>query len=253
MGAVAKSGFINRLPVAPLSRSLDTEIAICLNAEHNGKVTARGALTANVRRQLEDRFKSLREYLAPCSREEIVRDLSRVFIALACKGEDGIDAQTRAFVYADVLRDLPPFAVSKACDDYCHGRAGDRKWAPTAAELKAVAENHAAPLKREFDRIKRALAAEVVEAINYREKQKVLDHAKETMRQLGAAVPINEQGHVDPAKAPDEPDPDADLSPAERAKKWLEAYAANPPPLPILSESARKATGLPPLKAGEAA
>lgn len=252
MNAVTKSNIVGRLAVPPLSRALDTEVAICLNAEHNGKVTSKAALTPSVRGQLEARSQSLREYLAPASRGEVVRDLSRVFIALACKAEDGIDAQTRALVYADVLRDLPPFAVAKACDDYCHGRAGDRKWAPTAAELKGVAERYAAPLKREAERINRALAAEVVGEINYRDKQKLLDHAKETMRQLGAAIPLNDRGKVDASKAEEAPE-DAGLSPAERAKRWLETYAANPPPIPKLSDAARKASGLPPANGASAA
>lgn len=252
MGAVAKSNIVGRLTPAPLTRSTDTEISICLNAEHNGKVQVRSALPATVRRQLEVRHRSLRDYLAPCTRDEVVRDLSRVFIALSCKAEDGIDAQTRALVYADILRDLPPFAVAKACDDYCHGRAGDKKWAPTAAELKSVAERHAAPWKREAERINRVLAAEVVDDVNYREKHKVLDHAKETMRLLGAAVPINERGKIDPSKAPDPVD-DEPLSPAERAERWLKEYAASRKPLPKLSEADRKETGLPPLTPESAA
>ena len=204
-----------------------------------------------MRNALSDRARSLRAYLAPCTREEVVRDLSRVFIALACKSEDGIDAQTRALVYADVLRELPPFAVAKACDDFCHGRAGDRKWAPSAAELKAVAQSHAAPLRRELDRIERAVSAEVVEEVNYRDKQRVLAHAKETMQLLGAAVPLNERGKIDPSKAV-EPEDEAGLSPQAKAEKWLREYAEKAPPLPQLSDAARKATGLPP-KQGAAA
>jgi hypothetical protein len=246
MKAIATTNSIGRLPVAPLSRAADNDIAICLNAEHNGKVPVRAALPAATRQALADRVRGLEAYLTPCTRAEVVRDLSRVFIALACKSEDGIDAQTRALVYADVLRELPPFAVSKACDDFCHGRAGDRKWAPTAAELKAVAESHAAPLRREKIRIERALAAEVVDEVNYREKQKVLAHARDTMQQLRAAVPINEKGKVDAAKAV-EPEDEKGLSPGEKAEKWLAMYSANPPALPKLSDATRRAMGLPPL------
>jgi hypothetical protein len=242
---------IGRLPVAPLSRAADTDVSICLNAEHNGKVPARAALPAATRQALTDRARGLQAYLTPCTRAEVVRDLSRVFIALACKSEDGIDAQTRALVYADVLRDLPPFAVAKACDDFCHGRAGDRKWAPTAAELKAVAESHAAPLRRERQRIERALAAEVVDEVNYREKQKVLAHARETMQQLRAAIPINEKGKVD-AETAQEPEDEKGMSPAEKAEKWLKMYAAESPPLPKLSDAARRTMGLPP-RSSEAA
>lgn len=236
---------IGRIQVAPLSRAADTDIAICLNAEHNGKVPTRAALPSVTRQALTDRARGLQAYLAPCTRAEVVRDLSRVFIALSCKSEDGIDAQTRALVYADVLRDLPPFAVAKACDDFCHGRAGDRKWAPTAAELKAIAETHVAPLRREAIRIDRALAAEVVDEVNYREKQKTLAHARETMQQLRAAVPTNEKGKVDAAKV-QEPEDERDMSLAEKAEKWLKMYDAAPSPLPKLSDTARKSMGLAP-------
>lgn len=244
MNAVIRSNPVSRLPVPPLSRELDREIALCLNAEHNGKVPQRAALPAIARDKLQARRQSLAEYLAPCTREEVVRDLSRVFIALACKAEDGIDAQTRALVYADILKDLPPFAVAKACDDFCHGRAGDRKWAPTAAELKAVADGHAAKLRAEKIRIDRALSAEVFDEVDYREKQKMLAHAGETMQQLRAAVPINEHGKVDPAKVT-VLSGDAGLTPKERAAKWLNDYAAASPPLLKLSDAARRAAGLP--------
>jgi hypothetical protein len=163
---------------------------------------------------------------------------------LACKADDGIDAQTRAIVYADILRDLPPFAVAQACDDFCNGRAGDKKWAPTAAELKAVAERYAAPWKREQERIERVLAAEVVPEVNYLEKQAVLAHARETMQQLRAAVPWNERGKVDTTQAAAAEDDG--LSKAQRAEKWLREYSTNPPELPKLSPYVRAQLGVAP-------
>jgi hypothetical protein len=235
-----------------LSRAADVDLSLALNAEHNGKVPARAALPAVRRQELTDRARGLSEYLAPARQDEIVRDLSRVFIALACKADDGIDAQTRALVYADILRDLPPFAVAKACADFCSGRAGDKKWAPTAAELRSVAQQHAAPWKREQERIERALAAEVVEEVDYRTKQAGLAHARETMQQLRAAIPWGEEGKVDAAKA-QEPADEIGLSPAQKAEKWLREYSADAKPLPMLSDSARKALSLPPAKEGAAA
>lgn len=245
MGNLTTRDPLGRLTPSPLSRAADLDVSLALNAEHNGKIPARAALPAVRRQELTDRARGLSEYLAPARRDEIVRDLSRVFIALACKADDGIDAQTRALVYADILRDLPPFAVAKACADFCTGRAGDKKWAPTAAELRSVAQAHAAPWRREQERIERALAAEVVEEVDYRSKQAGLAHARETMQQLRAAVPWGQEGKVDAAKA-QEPADEVGLSPVQKAEKWLREYSASAKPLPMLSESARKSIGLPP-------
>lgn len=93
--------------------------------------------------------------------------ISRLFLALASSTEDGVDARTRALVYADVLGDLPPFAVQQAVDNYVRGLVGARSglWRECArivGELRPrylVGENSAHLVHRGLDRVLADLAA----------------------------------------------------------------------------------------------
>jgi hypothetical protein len=225
---------MSRLTPRPLPSAIETDLTIALNAEHNGVIVERARLPQKTRRALEERLPAIEGYLAPARTDEIVVALVRVFAALASRSDDGIDAQTRAHVYADILADLPPFSIVKACDDFCRGKAGDRKWVPTAAELRAVAEAHVAPWRAEKARIERALAARVLDAESQQSKQSALDHARETARQLRAKVA---GGDVDDLAQDGR-------SPAQRAVDWLEELASAPKPPMTLSPAARASMGL---------
>jgi hypothetical protein len=241
---------VSRLTPAPLSPALDRDLSIALNAEWQGRITARAQLPAASRLALADRCEALGGYSAPARPEEILSALVRVFMSLASKSDDGVDAQTRAMVYTDILAGLPPFAVINACGDFCLGRAGDRKWVPTAPELRAVAERYAAPLRAERQRIERALAAKVDGEPTRNSKEANLAHARETIRQLGAALPWNEMGRVQPG-ADKKPAGDA-RSQAQKAREWLEEQARASDPTPKLSPALRAALGLPEPREGGA-
>ena len=202
---------------------------------------ARAQLPAGSRALLVERVAVIDGYLAPAQREEVAVSISRLFLALASSTEDGVDAQTRALVYADVLGDLPPFAVQQAVDDYVRGHAGDRKWAPTAAEVRAQAERYVAPWRAERRRIERALAAKVADAAPSADaRAAVLAHARETLQQLEATASLGKPARERPLTR-------------DEALAWLEQQQANPPPPPRLSPGLRKLLGLPPQAVGEAA
>lgn len=155
---------------APLSRELSTVLGIAHNGMHGGEIPKSHALQPIERRALEDRLATVRDVLRPAPVSEIVKALASVFVALQHRTDDGFDSRTRAGVYAGILSDLPAFAVRLACDDFCKGKAGDKKWAPSAPEIAAVAKRHAAPWIYERDRIEAALTAKVVEAVDYEKR-----------------------------------------------------------------------------------
>lgn len=219
------------MTLSPLPRAVETDLTIALNGEHNGLIVERAQLPADTRRALEERLPAIEGYIAPARTDEIVMALVRVFAALTSRTDDGIDAQTRAHVYAEILSGLPPFAVSRACDDFCRGRAGDRKWVPTAAELRAEAEKHVAPWRAEKARIERALAAKVVGAQSREGRESALEHARETARQLRA-----KSGAGDRAQD--------DRSAAQKAADWLEELAERPQEPVALSPALRASLGL---------
>jgi hypothetical protein len=211
-------------------------VASVLNAiaPEDGTVPQSRALTVEARESLRARVNNLDGYLRGSMAEEIADDLVKLFVVLVPpKTDEAVDAGLRIRAYCGVLGDVPPFAVRRAIGDFMRGKVGNAKWAPTAPELRKEALKHAEPWIVERSRIMRALDAPVRPDDNPERSAQVMEHVRETLRQL---------------RRPNAYEAARDAETRAEAERALREAEANPPPIPPLSEAGRRATGLPPVE-----
>lgn len=172
----------------------------------DGILPERSAPTAGEAAGLHSRLDEIGKLLTPADPETIAGNVAKLFVAMSKRSEGGEDEQERLMVYVEVLGDVPEFAISSACGDFLYGRAGDRKWLPSPAELRQVCAAKMAPWVQERERIKAVLTAEIVSPNDYGQRAKNLAHVKETLAMLAGAKP-EEYGDG--------------LTDKQRAEKWL--------------------------------
>lgn len=153
---------ITGLP-APLSKGLDIALSVAHNGLEGGQLLAANAPSPETRKALYARLTDINALLNPAQPKDIQADVLKLFVALAMRNGDGLDLQTRAAVYVQALAGLPAWAVSKACADFCEGRAGDKKWVPSTAEVRLRAAHYLSDWQREQKRIQDVLTAPVVD------------------------------------------------------------------------------------------
>ena len=218
------------LQPAPLSRDLDIEVGLALNAEmpdRPGCVPVGRALSPAVKSALRAKLEDIREYLAPASQQQIIVPVSEMFVSLASRGGSSMDVKTRALAYVEILSGLPVWAIKGACDDFRFGRRGDKVWCPTPAQVREAAEDKIGGWSHRVSRIESALNLLPVGDEQQDGPRTVPQRVREVMAELRAAS-----------------DPDKPRSIMENtrdeARAWLENEAANPRPLPMLSDAAKK-------------
>lgn len=128
-----------------------------------GQIIAANAPTMAERDMLQSRVAAIDAVLAPGDPRNMTAPILKCFVALASRSGDGMDLQTRAAVFAQVLQGSSQWAVEQACADFCDGRAGDGKWAPTAAEINQRVGVLVSPWQIERKRIVDVLEAKVVD------------------------------------------------------------------------------------------
>jgi len=208
-----------------LPAKLDRVLSIAENGLIEGTLPERSAPSLDEAQSLADRAQSIAEYLSPASTEEIAQHVVRLFSGLGRRTESQDDEGERLLIYFEVLADMPAWAVSRACQDFLYGKRGDRKWLPSAAEIRAACGDLVAPWMAEKQRIEKILAAEIVNSNEYGHRARNLAHMRDTIAMLRGAEP---EKHGDGMTA------------QQRAEKWLEEQAHKPAPAPIVGEGLRK-------------
>lgn len=75
----------------------------------------------------------------------------------------GQDTKSIILLYVNVLAEFPAWAVEETCTAYLNGKIGDGHWMPSPGEIANTCRERIIGLRAERDRIKRILAAEIVE------------------------------------------------------------------------------------------
>lgn len=193
-------------------------------------IPADRAPTAEQRQWLSERSAMINAALRPAPEIEIEAELAALFATMGRRSGDEDDAKTIIAIYLADLAGIPGVALKQACADFRQGRAGDGKWVPTQAQIRARANEHLVAPRKELGDIERVLTAKTVPPINHANKAAVLAHVNETITIL---------------KANSNPTKDVYRLPTiAEAVKWIEREKANPRPAPPLSDAIRKTLGI---------
>lgn len=128
------------------------------------------ALTADERRQLVARRDGIAPHLATAKAAYIVDCVLEMMIGFVGAKSSAEDAKAVAAQYAAVLHGLPPWAIKRACLRWAMGqvapdevgeKALNRSFAPSAAQVRIIAEAIVRPHLQELVRINRTLEATV--------------------------------------------------------------------------------------------
>lgn len=228
--------------IAPLPQRVRDAVdamASALDPAGSGyEIRASAAPTPEQREYLGRRAAALRASLTPAGPAEIAAEVAGLFASLAHRNREEAEATGFAAIYTRDLADVPAAALRAACADFRQGRAGDGQWAPTQAALRRRAAEHSQRVAAELAKIERILTARIGPSrIDPGRREAVLAHVRETVAML-AVAPDPVTGIV--------VDRPVAKTPAERkedAEDWLANEQANPRPLPMLSDAARKAAG----------
>lgn len=72
------------------------------------------------------------------------------------------DAKAMMGTYVEALTDMPLWAVKAACDGWVRGEGdGNKAFAPSASEIRALASRKQMPFRQEYEQIRRILGATV--------------------------------------------------------------------------------------------
>jgi hypothetical protein len=105
---------------------------------------------------LDHRCALLSEYLTATPPGEVEKLLLPLLVTKAAKSVGVADAGLVRRIYADVLSELPHFALARACHDFLTMRAGDR-WMPDTGEIFQRADGFAKPYRKELAQIRAVL------------------------------------------------------------------------------------------------
>lgn len=175
---------------------------IILTGEHDDERRAiiRRAITSGERDQLRARARALDPWMKLADGDQIETVILQTGLGLATKAETAREAALRVRHYAEILADVPLWAIKRACHRFATGSVTadelrDRNFAagmvPTTAHLHRVASGMSRPLAHERIRITAALNGIVRRGPpTEEEKQRVRDlHAQF----VGRAEPEAEQ------------------------------------------------------------
>lgn len=131
-------------------------------------IPASRAPTGEQRAWLDRRRAAIDDWLAPCSEEEVLREIGLLFASMAFRPDQSevearlrLAAYTQAFATTPETRGPPGWALSRACEDYRLGRVGDGVFIPRPGELRLLAVSHTRPWSRESANIGRVLDSRI--------------------------------------------------------------------------------------------
>lgn len=145
-------------------------------------------------------------------------------VSLRHQSETPEDRKVLQRIWAADLADLPLYSVERACADFRQGRAGDGKWLPTQAEVRAVAMRYVEKLRKEQADVLAVLGAEVMQPIAAEQKGRVL---RKWGRIRDEIVAKADPWAKDPKK------PYSQITPTEAQAALDRIQADSPPPLAV--------------------
>jgi hypothetical protein len=233
---------INRAP-APQTRADADTLAKYRNALERTaaglwSISDQRAPAGADRQALETRLAALEQSEGRTAAATIAGRVARLFLRFPSSRLTDATAEATIAAYAQDLEQFPLWAVDQAMLEAI--RKGGA-FAPSSPELRKACERAVASSRAEAAEIRAVLHADVYREPSADERER----ARAGFEELIADLKLREDNHG--FKRPDQ----RPLSRPE-AQAWLERYAADPPPLPMLSDSARKSLGLP-AKEGAAA
>lgn len=191
------------------------------------------------RSYLERRSNDLAIYLAPASREDVIREIGVLFRMMAVRDCEPEEMSAVIEVYVQDLRGLPLWAVSESCRAFRAGEAGEGTFAPKVGELRRHAVKLVQRWRDERDRIERVLSSRII-------PRPAEEHAviAERVRKMASACIAELQRAGDPERFQGPIKPEDAKSEAERAEEWLAAAEVVEPPAIILSDEAKRLVGI---------
>jgi hypothetical protein len=184
------------------------------------------------RQALEARLALLEQSQGRTAPQTIAARVARLFLRFPSSRLTDATAEATIAAYAQDLEPFPVWAIDQAL------MAAIQKggaFAPSSPELRKACERAVAVSRAEAADIKAVLSAEIYRELTPSEREKGLAMFREVIAELKLNEPFS-----GPTKRPY-----SHITPDE-AKHALERLEADKRPLPKLSDSARRAMGLPP-------
>ena len=143
------------------------------------------------RRQIEARLSTLSRSLAHRDNQEIAKAVAKLMASYSSARGSPDEARSSVAAYVAVLADLPPWAVSEACQAWARGGYGATAsaFAPSAAQLHEAADAIVRNYKREADDIERVLSARL-QPITQNERERVISGFKKLRADLVMPKPL---------------------------------------------------------------
>lgn len=182
-------------PPRPLSRDLDTEVAIARNAfeyDASGRgpvVPAERAPSPGLRQAVSDRLRHMSASLDQRSTKRIARIVAEMLVGFGRKDSDAEVAATQA-QYCAALADLPPWCVAEAANRFNRGLVVGhiRRFMPTTAELHAEALKIVQPWRDERARLSEILSVRVLpKSVSEAERARIADGLDKLREDLAAS------------------------------------------------------------------
>lgn len=151
----------------------------------------RRALTASEAERVRARLTVVDHWMRRGDHDAMVTSINFMISGMSDAPVSDAEAEVEAAQYAYICRDLPWWAVERACTRFASGQVrpaeigGERvslRYAPSSAQLNVIATRIAAPLKSEQDALKVMLAGNVIAP---------------TPREDGKTIPGNVQAWLD--------------------------------------------------------
>ncbi len=128
----------------------------------NGEVPYDRALTSADRAHLANRVSMIDAWFAPSGKDAAKEHVQMLFAVMPRQAQSDIGVKLAIEIFAADLADLPLFALSKSCERFRRGEAGDSKFAPTIGQIREDVRRLTFDLDRERAEIKTVLAAKVL-------------------------------------------------------------------------------------------
>lgn len=136
--------------------------------EPNPVLSADKALTEAERAALDVYVSNLERQMLPASDHEVASIFTQMLVSFPAQAVSMDAAKAKGRAYFIALEGLPKWAIQAACRNWLQGKAGPIKdpnfaYAPSAPQLRIIADDLMLPVRRHLYDLKRLLAAKVAE------------------------------------------------------------------------------------------
>lgn len=168
----------------------------------DGKYELRRSLSAGERQSLKSRSSDLTAHMKAARADYIVDCVLAMLIGFGGARASADDAKAIATQYASVLYGLPGWALKRSCNLWASGQVTpdmigaktiDRSFAPSAAQVRMVAEDVVRPFMQEYARINKTLMGVVApHEMTPEERHAAADKLQEIADDFGARIAASE-------------------------------------------------------------